>query len=66
MSYANSRITTHDGDVHSCCEWPREVLKIKAAAEATGSLMELERPIIPAGQKLYLDPSQITSIRGDR
>lgn len=64
MSYANARITMKSGQRHQCTEWPSRVIEIRDRALAEGSLMELERPVIPTGQKLYLDPTQIEAIKG--
>jgi hypothetical protein len=56
----------HGGAVHHCCEYPEEVVKIRDKALSQGSLMTLESPSIPAGQKFYLDPTQVESIGGVR
>jgi hypothetical protein len=63
VSYANAQITLHTGDIYKVCEHPEAVVHERTLALREERLMELERPIIPAGQKLWLDPTQIAAIR---
>lgn len=62
--YANTQITMRSGESHQCVEYPGQVIEIRDRALADEALMELERPVIPTGRKLYLDPTQIESIKG--
>jgi hypothetical protein len=64
VSYANAEIRSTTGTVYACVEYPSRVLELYVAALAAGdrSLIELETPRIPTGQKFYLAPDQIESI----
>jgi hypothetical protein len=64
MSWGNTRIVMRSGEKHDCTEYPARVREIRDRALADRSLMELERPVIPTGQKMYLDPTQVESIKG--
>jgi hypothetical protein len=52
-----------NGERHDVMEYPSKVIEIRAKAIEENALMKLERPIIPTGQYLYLDPTQISSIQ---
>lgn len=66
MSYANSEISMKNGDLHSCCEYPTAVLEEQREAKAEDRLMSLESPTIPAGQRFYLNPHEVSSIKKER
>lgn len=65
-SYAKTRISLHNGEVHHCCEWPQDVVKKRRDAVEGGHLLELERPTTPAGDKFWVDPEQVSSIKAAR
>lgn len=60
---ASSKITMHGGATHYSVERVDQVVKERDGALGSNALMELESTAIPTGQKFYLDPSQIESIR---
>lgn len=59
------RISLENGEVFFAAGFASQVHEAVEAAKLAGTMVTLERDVIPTGQSFYLDPTQIASIRDD-
>lgn len=60
------KITLRNGEVYYAAGYTSKVAPVINEARGSGKLIELERDAIPTGQKFFLDPDQVASVRDDR
>ncbi len=60
------KISMQNGDFHIAAGNAKEIVKELATAKLTDRLASIETDNIPTGQVMYLDPTQVSSVRDDK